>query len=705
MIQVTEDHGDHSHDPGIKKQPRHSKTAAAHLLSPSSAATSPPAPPPAPFPGQNHPRNHRPGHKRLHWLHSQSFRLFWKTACVCALLVVPGLIGQYAPLPNAPIMLGKKSLLFWMTALAIVVGLYPFFRLVLHLLMYHAIPESWYRHPRWGNYLYYMATIIGHVSFFTWLLVLLICWEYVFPSLTYAELHSIPPLNVFDRFLGIFLLWTGVMGLKRVFMFKLVFRFNQASFLERVRESIFIDFIIDTLKFAKRKRKNTLSSAKKDETQWQEYNEELLARYRLIEVPEMYTRELTDYTPLSAQKFLPHHTWKRILDHFYSLLIQDELMLDGLEEEAEQHDDQELMDAVKSRREFLAGKRTNYSEPARGFPTVSDHLDYHHLHRFTYDAKLRKMTQQRISIYTSEDEKAAKLAGKFFRYFKVPERTNLDVDLDIMPKFVDVIGWSEGELAKETKKRFHIRPTTTERKGKQDRVTKAIRNYLLIQSGESGQLREKDLREMIQRFLRERKRLIASLSGMRAAIGKVNTTFNVILIWLLVMISLSILGVNAFGALISVSSFLVSFAFFFGQSARNLFESMIFLFSIHPYDVGDRIIVDGQNYVVAAINLLSTVMERLDGQMIYMYNNVLSTKDIFNIRRSAPYGDTVALRVPFTTPNSVLEELRQRATDYVLKRPGDYGKKVSLTIDSFNATESILIKLFYQHRNNMQVTL
>jgi len=34
------------------------------------------------------------------------------------------------------------------------------------------------------------------------------------------------------------------------------------------------------------------------------------------------------------------------------------------------------------------------------------------------------------------------------------------------------------------------------------------------------------------------------------------------------------------------------FSFVFGNSAKTIFESMIFIFATHPYDVGDLVCID-----------------------------------------------------------------------------------------------------------------
>lgn len=40
------------------------------------------------------------------------------------------------------------------------------------------------------------------------------------------------------------------------------------------------------------------------------------------------------------------------------------------------------------------------------------------------------------------------------------------------------------------------------------------------------------------------------------------------------------------------TQFLVA-AFVFGNTCKNVFESVVFLFVTHPFDVGDRLVVDG----------------------------------------------------------------------------------------------------------------
>ena len=49
--------------------------------------------------------------------------------------------------------------------------------------------------------------------------------------------------------------------------------------------------------------------------------------------------------------------------------------------------------------------------------------------------------------------------------------------------------------------------------------------------------------------------------------------------------------VNVNKVWLTVSSVLLGLSFIFGNSIRNVFESVVFLFVVHPFDVGDALLI------------------------------------------------------------------------------------------------------------------
>jgi small-conductance mechanosensitive channel len=62
---------------------------------------------------------------------------------------------------------------------------------------------------------------------------------------------------------------------------------------------------------------------------------------------------------------------------------------------------------------------------------------------------------------------------------------------------------------------------------------------------------------------------------------------TVIIIWLLV------LGIATTHLILFLLSQLLLIVFVFGNTCKTIFEAIIFLFVMHPFDVGDRCVIDG----------------------------------------------------------------------------------------------------------------
>lgn len=56
---------------------------------------------------------------------------------------------------------------------------------------------------------------------------------------------------------------------------------------------------------------------------------------------------------------------------------------------------------------------------------------------------------------------------------------------------------------------------------------------------------------------------------------------------------------------------LLSLSFVFSVTAQEVLGSCIFLFVKHPYDVGDRVDIGGEQLIVERISLLFTIFRRI----------------------------------------------------------------------------------------------
>lgn len=152
--------------------------------------------------------------------------------------------------------------------------------------------------------------------------------------------------------------------------------------------------------------------------------------------------------------------------------------------------------------------------------------------------------------------------------------------------------------------------------------------------------------------------------------------------------------------LLTLSSFLLATAFAIGNTAKTLLESVIFIFVTHPFDIGDRVVIDDVIYTVTKMNLLTTALKRFDNAFVYISNSVLSSKPIINLRRSPDQIDVLTIHINFTTPIHLLREFELELANYIEKRSTHFYPKFEVEYKDVENSNRMVIRLRVQHRNN-----
>ena len=91
----------------------------------------------------------------------------------------------------------------------------------------------------------------------------------------------------------------------------------------------------------------------------------------------------------------------------------------------------------------------------------------------------------------------------------------------------------------------------------------------------------------------ERKSLAHSLNDTKTAIEELNRLSSAVVAVVVIIVWLLLMGFLTTQILVFISSQLLLIVFVFGNTAKTVFEAIIFVFVMHPFDVGDRCVVDG----------------------------------------------------------------------------------------------------------------
>ncbi|XP_062019953.1 mechanosensitive ion channel protein 8-like [Rosa rugosa] len=221
-------------------------------------------------------------------------------------------------------------------------------------------------------------------------------------------------------------------------------------------------------------------------------------------------------------------------------------------------------------------------------------------------------------------------------------------------------------------------------------------------AGEHDGISKSSLKHWMVRAFRERRALSLSLNDTKTAVDELHNLLNILVGVIIVITWLIILGIPITHFLVFISSQILLVVFIFGNTCKTVFEAIIFLFVMHPYDVGDRCEVDGVQLVVEEMNLLTTVFLKFDNQKVIYPNSVLATKPIANYYRSPDMGDAVDFCVHISTPLEKLNIVKERIIGYIETRTDHWHPAPMVVLRDVEELNKLKISVWLTHKMNHQ---
>lgn len=174
----------------------------------------------------------------------------------------------------------------------------------------------------------------------------------------------------------------------------------------------------------------------------------------------------------------------------------------------------------------------------------------------------------------------------------------------------------------------------------------------------------------------------------------------IIIVWLLLM------GFLTTKVLLFICSQTLLAGFMFSNTVKTLFEAIIFVFIVHPFNVYDECVVEGNKMKVHEMNLFTTIFLNQHNELIHYPNSVLATKPIVNLNESPNYNgvrDSVVFLVDASTSAQILENLENDLTREInaikMDREDDpMFFDTEVVMEDFDDVDKIKIGLYFTHK-------
>ncbi|CAL5360310.1 unnamed protein product [Camellia sinensis] len=208
---------------------------------------------------------------------------------------------------------------------------------------------------------------------------------------------------------------------------------------------------------------------------------------------------------------------------------------------------------------------------------------------------------------------------------------------------------------------------------------------------ETGKIKKSALRKWVVNVYNERKLLAHSLNDTKTAIEELNKILSGIILVVIIIVWLLLMGFATTQVLVFISSQLLLVAFMFGNTCKTVFEALIFVFVMHPFDVGDRCVIGGVQMVVEEMNILTTIFLRYDNE-----------KQSANFYRSPEMSDTVEFAIDVSTSAACIVALKATIKGYLESKPQHWRPNHSVQVKDIEDVNKMKMALFVNHTINFQ---
>ncbi|KAF2725043.1 hypothetical protein K431DRAFT_216794 [Polychaeton citri CBS 116435] len=220
--------------------------------------------------------------------------------------------------------------------------------------------------------------------------------------------------------------------------------------------------------------------------------------------------------------------------------------------------------------------------------------------------------------------------------------------------------------------------------------------------------------EMIQLVIdvgQERKNRATSMHDISQAIAVLDKLLGFVVLLAIALIYATFFS-KAFGSKTTqLWTTFTGLAFAISGTVQEFLACCIFLFTKHPYDIGDRVDISGANridtcsveMIVERISLMYTQFRRVDSdKLVQIPNNVANTLWIENVSRSRAMKERLTFSVAATTSVEDIETLKDELEKYIIsdEHRRDFRPGIEMELMSVGDLKQLDLRVEIRHRSN-----
>ncbi|KAM0683230.1 hypothetical protein MDAP_001648 [Mitosporidium daphniae] len=195
--------------------------------------------------------------------------------------------------------------------------------------------------------------------------------------------------------------------------------------------------------------------------------------------------------------------------------------------------------------------------------------------------------------------------------------------------------------------------------------------FNLLELSENSTISPLEFKIALLKLSLEKEALSKNLLDHGSAVEKLDHLCSFVILTIIIILTPLVIGLPV-KELFATLGGLFSLSFVFGNSSAVLFNSIVFIFITHPFDVGDRIFVFSDTYFVHEVGIYYTVLQTVDGLLVYAPNSLLIEQHIVNVKRSRNMIEWIDIVIDYDTPTEKIASLASKVRSIIESEGKDF---------------------------------
>lgn len=192
------------------------------------------------------------------------------------------------------------------------------------------------------------------------------------------------------------------------------------------------------------------------------------------------------------------------------------------------------------------------------------------------------------------------------------------------------------------------------------------------------------------------------MRDLDSAVGRLDNMLMTVYVIAAILIIAVALQAKLLSVITGVGTLVLGTSWLIGSSLAEVLTSIIFLFFKYPYDVGDRVIMDGLTYTVKEIRLLNTLFLDSNNALVLAPNVVVNQKFVLNLRRSPRMSEPFTFDVAYDTTFVQIEALRKKMLGFLSGECRDFIEAFNVKVVDFPEQTKMTLTVDIKYKSNIQ---